>query len=202
MRRRRWARALWDAASPIAGTLGEVYLHARGIAQHPLPASLRFIARLEHQSRSTHHPAVIAAVHDSGGEVCAIQRIWLSDDGRAKTTLMPAKAAIAKLDDGAVRLAAASSMMGLAEGVETALSAQHLFCLPVWASLGAWRLKSVWLPKICRHVVIFADNGVAGLQAAQLAADHFRRQGRSVTVQAPAQAFGDFNDLLKARRAA
>jgi hypothetical protein len=198
MRRQRRARALWDAAIPIAGTLGEVYLHRRGVARPPLPASLRFIARLEHNTRPTRHPALIAAVHDSSDDVCAIQRIWLSDDGRAKAALDPAKAGLGPMGDGAVRLGAPSAMMGLAEGVETAMSASSMFSLPVWATLGASRLKSVWLPAICRSVVIFADNGESGLRLAHEAAARFRRQGRKAVVQAPPRDFGDYNDELRA----
>ena len=199
LRKQRRALSLWDAAVPIAGTLGEVYLHARGIARPPLPSSLRYIAGLEHTSQPTRHPAVIAAVHDSSDAVCAIQRIWLSADGRAKAALQPAKAALGPLGDGAVRLGAPSAMMGVAEGVETALSAQLMFSLPVWASLGASRLKSIWLPDVARRVVIFADNGEAGLRLAHEAAQRLRKQGRSVFVQAPPDDFGDFNDELRAR---
>ena len=201
MRRRRWARALWEAAVPIDGTLGAVYLQARGVVGR-LPDSLRFLARLEHKTRPTRHPAVIAAVQDGGGAVVAIQRIWLSDDGRAKAALDPAKAGLGPMGDGAVRLGEPAAMMGLAEGIETALSASRLFSLPVWASLGASRLKSVWLPRTCRSVVIFADNGASGLRAAHAAARHFREQKRTALVQPPSRDFGDFNDVLRARAAA
>lgn len=200
LRRQRRARALWDAARPIAGTMGEVYLRARGIAP-PWPASLRYLDRLEHTMRTTSHPALIAAVRDGAGEVSAIQRIWLSDDGRAKAALDPAKASLGPMRDGAVRLGRPAPMMGLAEGVETALSAMQMYSLPVWASLGATRLKSVRLPKACRAVVIFADNGEAGLRLARAACAHFRRQGRMVFLQPPNAAFGDFNDALRARTA-
>ena len=199
MRRQRRARSLWDAAVPIVGTLGEVYLDTRGVSRRPLPESLRFIAGLEHTTRPTRHPAVIAAVHDSSGAVSAIQRIWPADDGRAKAALDPAKASLGPMRDGAVRLGAPSSMMGLAEGVETALSASRLFSLPVWASLGASRLRSVWLPKMARTVVVFADNGEAGLRLAHEAATRLRRQGRKAFVQPPARGFGDFNDVIRAR---
>jgi hypothetical protein len=201
MRRQRRARALWNAAVPIAGTLGETYLQARGIAG-PLPDSLRFLPQLEHTLRPTRHPALIAAVQDSLGDVTAIQRIWLADDGRAKAALDPAKAALGPMRDGAVRLGAASTLMGLAEGIETALSAARLFSLPVWASLGAARLKSVLLPRECRGVVVFADNGEVGLKRAREACAHFRKQGRYVFLRPPRRPFGDFNDVLRARVAA
>jgi hypothetical protein len=72
----------------------------------------------------------------------------------------------------------------------------------VWATLGASRLKSVWLPTICRSVVIFADNGESGLRLAHEAATRFRRQGLSAFVQAPPRNFGDYNDELRARATA
>lgn len=197
MRRQRRARALWDAALPITGTLGEVYLRARSVAG-PLPSSLRFLRRLEHTVRPTRHPAVIAAVQDGAGDVSAIQRIWLSDDGRAKAALDPAKAGLGPMRDGAVRLGEAARMMGLAEGIETALSAARLFSLPVWASLGASRLKSVRLPACCREVVVFADNGASGLRLAREACARFRRQGRTASIEPPPRDFGDFNDMLRA----
>lgn len=201
LRRQRRARAIWNGGAPIAGTLGEVYLRARGIAP-PWPASLRFIAGLEHTSRPTRHPALIAAVQGSDGDVSAIQRIWLRHDGRAKAALDPAKAGLGPMGDGAVRLAEAARMMGVAEGVETALSASRLFSLPVWASLGASRLKSLWLPRVCQEVVVFADNGEAGLRLARQACERFRREGRRVRLQPPTRDFGDFNDVLRSRAAA
>ncbi len=197
LRRQRRARALWDAAEPIAGTLAEVYLRARGITGR-LPPSLRFHARLEHSFRLTAHPALIAAVHDGDGAITAIQRIWLSDDGRAKAALDPAKAGLGPMRDGAVRLDPPAPLMGLAEGVETALSARQLYTLPVWATLGASRLKSVRLPATCRDVVIFADNGEAGLRLAREACARFRDDGRGARLIAPPRAFGDFNDLARA----
>jgi phage/plasmid primase-like uncharacterized protein len=197
LRKQRRARALWDAARPIEGTLGEVYLRARGVTGR-LPPSLRFMARLEHNFRLSSHPAVIAAVRDHAGEVVAIQRIWLADDGRAKAALDPAKAGLGPMRDGAVRLDPPAAMLGLAEGVETALSARQLYSLPVWASLGASRLKSVALPAVCRSVVIFADNGEVGLRLAREACVHFRRQGRIARLVHPTSQFGDFNDVVRA----
>ena len=197
LRRQRRARALWEAAEPIAGTLGEVYLRTRGVVGR-LPPSLRFVARLEHNFRLTAHPALIAAVQDGEGAVTAIQRIWLSDDGRAKAALDPAKAGLGPMRDGAVRLDPPAAVLGLAEGVETALSARQLYTLPVWATLGASRLKSVRLPDVCRSVVIFADNGEAGLRLAREACAHYRDAGRGARLIAPPRAFGDFNDMVRA----
>lgn len=196
-RKRRFAQAIWRSALPVAGTLGEVYLRSRRI-RGPLPDSLRFVDRHAHITRLTSHPALIAAVQDASGAVIAIQRTWLAEDGGGKAALKPAKAGLGPMDAGAVRLRPAAALMGLAEGVETALSAAELYGLPVWATLGAGRLGHVWLPKTCRAVVIFADDGASGLMQARQAARVFARQGRTVHVERPPRGFGDFNDLARA----
>ena len=196
-RKRRFAQAIWRAAAPVAGTLGEVYLRHRRI-RGPLPDCLRFLDRHPHLTRVTAHPALIAAVQDVSGAVIAIQRTWLAADGSGKAALEPAKAGLGPMDDGAVRLRPAARLIGLAEGVETALSAAELFGLPVWASLGANRLGQVKLPEICSDVVIFADDGASGLEQARQAARVLGRQGRTVHIERPPRGFGDFNDLARA----
>ena len=51
-------------------------------------------------------------------------------------------------------------MLGIAEGVETALAASIMFNVPVWAALNANRLK-VWEPaEGVSEVVVFGDNDI------------------------------------------
>ncbi len=45
--------------------------------------------------------------------------------------------ALGSIGNGAVRLGRAGKALGLAEGIETGLSAQQLFEVPVWAALGS-----------------------------------------------------------------
>ena len=51
--------------------------------------------------------------------------------------------------------------MGIAEGVETALSAMQMAGMTVWASLGASRLHNVELPPEVEEVHVFVDNLIA-----------------------------------------
>jgi len=92
-------------------------------------------------------------------------------------------------------LAPASEVMALCEGWETGLSALQLYGLPVWASLGASRMNRVRLPDIVRKVVIFADNDIAGREAAERTAQVHRDLGRIVEIRLPATGT-DFNDEL------
>ena len=99
---------------------------------------------------------------------------------------------------GAVRLGPAGEALGIAEGVETALSAMELSGITCWASLGAQRLPRLWLPEAVRTVYIFADADEPGRKAARQAAERYEREGRRVLIRRPASGFGDWNDVLQA----
>src|SRR5260370_4194095 len=89
------------------------------------------------------------------------------------------------LGSGAVRFAAAGEILGLAEGVESALSAQILAKIPVWASLGCQRLHRVELPDVVREVHVFGDNDEPGRAAAKVTAEVHAQLGRRVVLRLP-----------------
>ena len=126
----------------------------------------------------------------------AIHRTFLQPGGRDKAQVNRPKMALGKLGDGAVRLAPAEKALGLAEGIETALSAMQLFEIPVWAALSCGRFISVWIPDDVIEVQIFADRGDEGEQAAQKAKDHFLNMGKRVAIRRPPQGCSDWNDAL------
>ncbi len=192
-KRREAARLIWKNAQPIADTLGEAYLRERGI-KIPLPPTLRF-ARLFHTADRREKPAVVCAIQDGHGRVTAVQRIFLRPDGLAKTDAKPNKPTLGPMRDGAVRLGPPGRSLGLAEGPETALSAQQRFCLPVWCSCGAGRMNKVKIPDRVQDIYIFADAGVAGIKAAEKTAASLARQGFRTLVQPPEE--GDWNDVVK-----
>jgi putative DNA primase/helicase len=107
------------------------------------------------------------------------------------------------LPDGcAVRLMRHDDTLGIAEGIETALSATEVFGVPVWAALNANRLEAWEPPAGVRRVVIFGDNdeNFVGQSAAYNLAARLRR-GRyatieTVEVQIPDRAGWDWNDYL------
>lgn len=192
------ALALWHAAEPIAGTLGERYLRERGIS-HPLPPSLRFRPDVRYPLAGTILPAVIAAVQRPDRTVVAVQATFLTLRGRKAPVSAP-RITTGSLGTGAVRLAHAAETLGLAEGVENALSAIEMTGTPCWATLGAQRLPRLTLPDIVRRVVIFADRDATGELHAGLAATAYSRQGRSVEIKWPPGDAPDWNDALRADR--
>ena len=54
------------------------------------------------------------------------------------------------------------------------------------------------LPDVVRRVVIYADNGESGLQAANKAIEKFTGDGRRVMLRLPSAGYGDWNDALAA----
>jgi DNA primase len=184
-RRRADALAIWRATAPIVGTIAETYLRAaRGVGL-TLPDCLRFHPRLAIGPRDLGEaPAMVAAVTDLAGALVAIQRTFLLPDGSGKAAIDRPKRALGPVGQGAVCLAPPGMVTGLAEGVETGLSAMELFRVPVWCALGS-NLGRVILPDRVRNVAIFADRGEAGERAAEIAASSLHRQGRKVAVRFP-----------------
>ncbi|CAK0742235.1 DNA primase [Azospirillaceae bacterium] len=195
------ARQIWASCLPISGTPAETYLRAVRRVTIPLPATLRFHPELAFSRRhALGLPAMVAAVTDSARRVVAIQRTFLQPDGMGKAKIEIPKKSLGPIGLGAVRLAPAGETLGLAEGIETALSAQELYRLPVWAMLGS-NLSRADLPEPVRTVVLFADRGQAGEQAAARARETFLKQRCKVSVCFP-EIGKDFNDELKSRRGA
>jgi len=176
----RVALDIWEASEPIYGTIAEEYLQRRGILLTP-PA-------LAH-----HRGAMVAAVEQPYHGITAIQKTPVKSDFHRGDRMTKGP-----LGNGAVRLGAAQEIMGIAEGIETALSAMMLTGMSVWASLGGKRLHNVELPAFVRDVHIFADNDQPGREAAYRASDVHRQLGRSVKIRRPPPQFKDFNDFIVA----
>ena len=188
----------WWLASRQAACIASTYLQFRGISI-AIPQSIREHPALKHYETGHRLPSVVCRVQGSDGKLQAIQRIYVTPDYRRKANVRHPKMALGPISGGAVRLGPAGEELGLAEGVETALSAMQLYGGVIWAALGGANLKNVILPESIKRVSIYADNGDKGHRFAEQAAQAFHRQGRKVTLVFPAEPFGDFNDVLRAQ---
>jgi DNA primase len=88
--------------------------------------------------------------------------------------------------------------LGLAEGVENALSASLLLSVPVWASLGAERFDRIDIPSRIKRLILLADNDHAGRRAVNEALQSYVLPERDIIVLWPAAPFSDWNDMLRA----
>lgn len=203
-RRTREALEVWNACAPLRGSPAEAYIRARGVTLMPRTCAdvLRYAPRLRHHTGHA-GPALVAALHDGRGRLVAIQRTWLKPDGSGKAEIMPNKMTLGPMSDAAVKLGPVTERLGLAEGIETALSATQLYAWPVWACLSAMRLSAVTPPPTVREIIIFADAGKVGTEEAFKAQDHYEGKGYAVEVITPQADFAagvsDFNDALRAR---
>src|SRR6185437_9267436 len=144
------ARRLVAMAHPIAGTLVEIYLGARGIPLLPDLDSLRFHPCCYYrpdQGPTETWPAMIAAVTDLRGRVTGAHRTWLDRSGLDKAAIETPRRALGDLLGNAVRFGLANDVMAVGEGIETMLSLRVVMpAMPMAAALSATHLGAINLP--------------------------------------------------------
>lgn len=141
---------------------------------------------------------MIAALHERSRFV-ALQRTFLdSDEPRRARDLGNPRRMLGRPGQGAVVLAPATDTLGLAEGIETALSAILLLDIPVWATLGNERLAHIAIPDTVTRLILLPDNDRGGRIGAAKAAEAYAMPGRSIETLWPPQGFNDWNDVLRA----
>jgi putative DNA primase/helicase len=184
----------------------DVIEYLRGRALWPIAArtSLRAHAGVDYfeEGRKVgRYPAMLAAVRDIDGDLVTIHTTYLQA-GRKLKAFEPRKllSPMNGRDGCAVRLQGITGdVLGVAEGIESALSAAALHSLTVWAALNTAMLAKFTPPAEVKRLVIFADADEAGLGAAERLTE--RLQGR-LTIERRTPAKGDWNDVLQARDSA
>jgi hypothetical protein len=185
------ALALWRSAEPIADTLAHRYLRARGLMIEP-PPSLRFLPAAEYMPR-IFLPAMIAGLQAPDRRVIAVQITFLDPRGDRKAQGATPRRTIGRMHNGAVRLGPAGDVLGIAEGIETALAAMQLTGIPCWACLGSQRMARVAIPDTVREVHLFGDNDEPGRLAVEQAAKAHAH--RRVVVRFPPAGHNDYADI-------
>lgn len=199
--KREAVKRLWRSSSPIIkGDPVWRYLNGR-TGHEAFPPSLRAAAHCRYQDpEPSFHPAMIAMMQAPNDRGAIIHRTYLTKDGQKAAVESPRRIMPGTVPKGsAVRLAGYSDTLGIAEGIETAFSAERLFGIPCWAALTAGFLATWEPPKDVRRVVIFADNDASftGQAAAYGLAYRLRTAGVNVSVEMPPDTDTDWNDVLK-----
>lgn len=187
------ARRIWTEALDPIGTAVEVYLKHRGVGLPDAPV-IRFHPHCPRTGGAL--PAMVALMVDPiTGEPCGAHRTYLQPDGRGKAAVTPAKMMLGSA--GVVRLAAPiSEGLGLAEGVETALSVMVMIRWgPVWAAGSSGGIAR--FPVLQGHALtIFADGDAPGMAAARSCAARWTEAGREALIWT-APAGEDWNDAAR-----
>lgn len=196
-----WLRSratdLWNEARVITDTPVERYLLNRAIG-HNSPM-LRFHPRtpLGPRGHLVFRPAMIAAVQE-GPRVIAVQRTFLdTKNARRARDLGNPRRMLGRPAHGAVMLADVTDVLGLAEGIETALSAMILLGIPVWAVLGNERFPRIAVPTTIDRLVLLPDNDRAGHRAEDIAREAHARPGRTIETIWSWYGLNDWNDVLR-----
>jgi putative DNA primase/helicase len=145
------------------------------------------------------YPAIIADVVDQAGELVTVHCTYLQNGkklpGEAPRKLL---SGLAGRDGCAVRLMPAGPVLGVAEGLETALSAAVLDSVPVWAAINTSLLAKFEPPPGVERLLMYADRDEAGLIAACRLIERLQSRVR-VEVRIPTAPAKDWNDVLTKR---
>lgn len=196
-------RRVWrDTKAATDGDPVHLYLRRRTAIDH-VPSVIRSHPRLAYRyddGSVTLHPAMVAKVTDASGRGCAIHRTYLTAEGN-KASVPTVKKVLGNMPaSSAIRLFDAGCTLGIAEGVETALSASIHFGVPVWSAVSAGGMEKWTPPEGVERVIVFGDNDTNGVgQAASWSlAKRLIAKGMDVDVKIP-EMCGDWNDQLRRR---
>tara|TARA_R110000824_G_scaffold31699_6_gene102825 strand:- start:21 stop:1367 length:1347 start_codon:yes stop_codon:yes gene_type:complete len=208
-----WNKALLlnsPAAEPARAYMAHRNLRIRGLN---LSDHLRFEPKLQYRDEDGNlvgtFPALLAAIRDQNGELITLHRTYLTKNGKKARVPSPKKMMPVPDDlevvGGAIRLGdVQDGVVGVAEGMETALSVFRATGLSTWSCVSSSILQGFKPPKGTKVVVNWADKdrSAAGEKAAAVLAERLESQGIALItllpkVPIPRSAKGiDWNDVL------
>ena len=166
--------ALWSQCVPLVpGDPVTLYLKRRGFGGvWPLPGCLRHHPSLDywHAGECTGtFPVMVAPLTAPDGGIVALHRTYLTRDGRKADvpTVRKLTRAAGPLAGACIALHRPSrGVIGIAEGIETALAAWLASGIPTVAAYSAGNVAAWQWPREVRRIVIFGDSDKAGRDAA------------------------------------
>lgn len=143
-------------------------------------------------------PAMVAAITKSGKPI-SYHVTYLENGKKANVdTVRKILPPVRSITGGAVQLFKPTNILGIAEGIETAISACQLFRVPTWAAINANNLASFEIPEYLSELHIFGDNdeSLTGQKAAYELGFRATRKGLNVHIHIPDVVNTDWNDVL------
>jgi putative DNA primase/helicase len=191
-----WGRAFWRDCHPLNGVATQ-YLRNRHCVIPPEDGHLRYHLAVKHPSGYV-GPALVALVTDVlTCEYLSLHRTWITPTAKADLDTPRLPLANHTLKGGCIRLwpdTAVTYGLGIAEGIETALSLAHGY-QPVWATIDAGHMAQFPVMAGIETLVIAQDQDTAGMSAASICARRWAEADKEVLVTR--QAENDLNDVLR-----
>ena len=104
------------------------------------------------------------------------------------------------ISGAAIRLSPVTQTLGIAEGIETALSVKELYGIDCWATYSKTNMESFVVPEGVEKIHVFSDvdKDFGGQLSAVKAAQNIHAQGVEVHLE-PFLTSGDYNDYLQTK---
>ncbi len=215
-RKRERLRAVWRATVELSHAKARAvraYLEARALGEIlKNPVALRAHPGLDYwegHSLLGRFPAMIALFRGTAGDAITLHCTWLREDGCAKASVPSPKKILGVPVKGATRGGAIHlyqprrGVLGIAEGIESALSLHLMKGIPTWSAYCAENLSRLWIPASLRelHIAVDIDPGGKGRSVAEaLAARVCKRSPQTrCTLVLPDDDLDDLNSELMAK---
>ena len=156
--RKRLLNETWEGSKAITeGDPAWIYLNKR-TGLRDMHKTLHYHPALYNAETRSNMPALVAKVTDKDNRPVALHRIYLTAQGE-KAAVSKSKMLLGSMPEGsAIRLMPYETQIGVAEGIETAISAFAIFGIPTWAAVTAGGMEKWTPPDICTTVWVFGDN--------------------------------------------
>lgn len=206
-------------AKPILNTHAQDYLRKRGICcDLGHMSDLGFHPKLAYKESDEtdwqHFPGMLAMVRDVNGKPVTMHRTFLNTKQPVKADVMRSKmifAPIADVRGCSIQLdqpkdvGFGEKVIGIAEGIENALSVREATGTPMWVGISDRLMEAVKFPDDVTFVLIWADiePSGAGLAAAKRLKERLEKEGRNAEIFIPNCPKGvekiDWNDVYQSQ---
>ncbi|HAS6415330.1 TPA: DNA primase [Vibrio vulnificus] len=163
----------WDKCVPFFSSVTEpmrLYLQNRklifNVEDIKKTDSLRFNPSMSYYDSDGNKvgdfPAIVSAIRNIKGEIITLHRTYITEDGK-KAKVLNAKKIMSipnglDINGSSIRLGEpVDGVLGVAEGLETALSVFRATKIPVWSTVNATLMESFNVPEGVHTVLIWAD---------------------------------------------
>ena len=196
-----FAIKLFNEAGKLGGSIGEIYLKARGLDLPPDDAAMRWHDRCPFGGQR--QPCIVSLLRDAlTDEITGLHRtyVYSADSGMAERKVL------GRLKGSAVKIwkLTNSENLTVGEGIETVLSAVKLGIAepPAWAATVAGNLATLPVIPGVKRLLVLADNDAsgAGERSARRLRVTWENELREAEIRMAPVVGEDFNDALRGRQ--
>ena len=204
---RAYLNRTWEEAIPLESiddSPAHSYLAGRGILEAADKAAcFRIHPSMPYNHKGEvlgHYPVLLAGIRDNSGLPVGLHRIYLSEageklelEGKLPTKMSTpsinaaGKGRVIPMGARAMKVALAHGVVGVCEGIETALSVYEATGIPMMSTISASNLGSFVPPEGIHTVLVFADDdrSKAGIINARMLKDRLDEKGIECVVLLP-----------------